>query len=317
MPSLPYYRRILAAYLGGGRSSLSFWHERPAVNERAFEKDSVEYYMTFEEKARYAGPFDDAGIPLLDYRGAIGRQYNPIAVAQYGLACFNYWKHNEFLKCADWLVHHLKPNAQGLPVWMHEFDWEYFQALRAPWYSGLAQGQGVSLLLRAYHVTRQGRYREAAASALTCLWTPVAQGGARFTDERGHEWIEEYITDPPTHILNGFLWALWGVWDWLRFVEATGPAKDLWEGSLATLEQNLLRFDAGYWSLYDLAPVGRKNVASLFYHRLHIVQLDVMHRLTGREVFQFFRDRWRGYARSPLKRRRAWWAKVLFKLRYY
>ncbi|MBU1694029.1 MAG: D-glucuronyl C5-epimerase family protein [Verrucomicrobia bacterium] len=317
MPTSSYYRRVLAAYLGRGRSHLSFWHEKPAVNERAFEKDSIEYYMTFAEKARYAGPFDDQGIPQLDYRGAIGRRYNPIAIAQYGLACFNYWKHAEFLNCADWLVRNLKPNSHGVPVWMHEFDWEYFRTLRAPWYSGLAQGQGVSLLLRAHRATEDTKYMNAAQEAFASLLKPVEDGGVLLMDPSGHGWIEEYITEPPTHILNGFLWALWGVWDWLRFVETKGPARELWEKSLATLEQNLPRFDAGYWSLYDLAPVGRKNVASLFYHRLHIVQLDVMYRLSGREVFRAFRDRWQGYADSAFKRHRAWLAKVMFKLTYY
>lgn len=317
MPSLSYYRRVLAAYVGGGRSQLSFWHETPEVNERAFEKDSIEYYMRFAEKARYAGPFDAQGIPLLDYRGAIGPQYNPIAIAQYGLACFNAWKHAEFLKCADWLAVNLRPNAHGLPVWMHDFDWEYFKPLRAPWYSGLAQGQGVSLLLRAFKVTGQAIYREAAAAAAKSLLTPVARGGVLFSDEQGHDWIEEYITTPPTHILNGFLWALWGGWDWMRWGHDPDSARVLWERSLQTLEQNLARFDAGYWSLYDLAPVGRKNVASWFYHRLHVVQLDVMHRLTGREGFRFFHDRWRRYAQSPLKRRRAWVTKAVFKLKHY
>jgi glycosyltransferase involved in cell wall biosynthesis len=47
--------------------------------------------MRFQAKAAYAGPFDGAGVPLLDYRGDIGSQHNPIAIAQYGLARFNRW----------------------------------------------------------------------------------------------------------------------------------------------------------------------------------------------------------------------------------
>src|SRR6266571_1733721 len=84
-----YWRRIRQAYLGGGTSQLSFWHESPEVNPNATPGTLGEYYMTFAAKADYAGPFDDDGIPLLDYRGALGRQYNPIAIAQYGLGNFN------------------------------------------------------------------------------------------------------------------------------------------------------------------------------------------------------------------------------------
>ena len=83
---LSYYKRVFQAYLGGGTSQLSFWHGTPEVNEAAFETDSPQYYMTFRGKANYPGPFDDKGIPMLDYRGVIGQQYNPIAIAQYGLS---------------------------------------------------------------------------------------------------------------------------------------------------------------------------------------------------------------------------------------
>lgn len=320
MPSFSYYRRILRVYLGGGRNPLSFWHEQPAVNERAFGNDPLPYYMTFDEKAKYAGPFDAQGIPLLDYRGRIGPRHNPIAIAQYGLACLNADNNQPALKCADWLLSELKPNRQGIPVWTHDFDWEYFKTLRAPWYSGLAQGQGISLLLRAARVTGDTRYDEAAQRAAVSLLTPLAAGGVLDVDSEGDWWIEEYVVDPPTHILNGFMWALWGVWDLLRF-EAAGAEhdriEDLWARSLATLEKNLARFDCGYWSRYDLAPLPLANVASPFYHRLHIVQLDVMHRLTGRPVFKSWHDSWSQYLDSPANRRRAWFAKAMFKLRHY
>ena len=320
MPSLDYYRRILPVYWGRGHSPLSFWHERPAVNERAFAADSIQYYMTFADKAKYAGPMDTDGIPLLDYRGSIGRQYNPIAIAQFGLASFNAGHHTAALKCADWLVAELKPNMRGIPVWMHEFDWEYFKTLRAPWYSGLAQGQGISLLLRAARASGSARYHAAAEKAAIALFTPIAQGGVLVVDEEGDWWIEEYVVDPPTHILNGFLWALWGVRDLLKMdcvAAKRVQIEDLWNRSLATLEKNLARFDCGYWSLYDLAPLPHANVASPFYHRLHIVQLDVMYRITDRVVFKTWRDRWAAHLRSPLKRARAWVAKAMFKLMHY
>jgi hypothetical protein len=58
-------------------------------------------------------------------------------------------------------------------------------------------------------------------------------------------------------------------------------------------------------------------LASPFYHRLHIVQLRVMHRLTGSEVFARFADRWEQYAASRINRARALVYKGAFKLLYY
>ncbi len=85
MPRLSYYRRIFSAYLLGGKSHLTFWHETPAENPNSTPAALGEYYMLFAEKADYRGAYDPSGIPLLDYHGHIGQQYNPIAIAQYGL----------------------------------------------------------------------------------------------------------------------------------------------------------------------------------------------------------------------------------------
>ncbi len=84
VPSLAYYRRIFSAYLLGGKSHLTFWHETPTENPNATPNELGEYYMLFAEKADYRGHYDASGVPQLDYHGAIGLQHNPIAIAQYG-----------------------------------------------------------------------------------------------------------------------------------------------------------------------------------------------------------------------------------------
>jgi hypothetical protein len=58
-------------------------------------------------------------------------------------------------------------------------------------------------------------------------------------------------------------------------------------------------------------------VASPFYHRLHIVQLRIMHRLTGEQKFAQVSDRWENYTRSRANRARAICYKSAFKLGYY
>src|SRR5260370_23999976 len=119
-----YYRRIFRAYLGSGRSQLTFWHETPEINPRAAADRLGEYYMQFREKADYAGHYDAAGIPMLDYTGVIGLQYNPIAIAQWGLANFNRFcdtgeegRWAKAMLAADWLCANLEQNAHGLSVW--------------------------------------------------------------------------------------------------------------------------------------------------------------------------------------------------------
>jgi hypothetical protein len=201
-------------------------------------------------------------------------------------------------------------------VWNHHFDWDYRDTLKAPWYSGLAQGQGVSLLLRAYAHTGESKYLQAAERAFAALTQPIAEGGVLFEDEEKDLWIEEYLVNPPTHILNGFVWALWGVFDFWR-ARADASAKEIFDRGVSTLVRNLSRFDTGYWSLYEQSGTRLKMLASPFYHRLHIVQLRVMANLTGVRVFSETAERWEGHARHRINRTRALIEKGAFKLLYY
>jgi heparosan-N-sulfate-glucuronate 5-epimerase len=320
---LHYYRRVFDAYLMPGKSQLTFWHETPQINLQAPLEHLGEYYMLFAEKADYGGHYDSSGIPMLDYHGRIGLQYNPIAIAQWGLGNYNLFcrsqetdRKKRFLAAADWLCSHLEQNRFGLWVWNHHFDWEYRTRLKAPWYSGLAQGQGLSLLVRAHKGTGVKSYLDAASRAFASFLHSTNEGGVAFTDDRHNLWFEEYIVSPPTHILNGFIWAAWGVRDY--FLSSTDTSvKHLFSEAVRTLRVNLDRYDLGFWSLYEQSGTLLPMVASPFYHQLHIVQLRVMHRLTGDEIFSQYADRWQAYARSRVKRARALCYKGAFKLGYY
>lgn len=318
---LAYLARVLRVYAHRGSGPLSFWYEQPEVNEQAF--GGVEYFMTFAGKARYKGPFDAAGIPLLDYQGDIGRQHNPIAIAQYGLARFNRWSTTRaeedrvaWTGVADWLARELRPNGHGVRVWMHDFDWPYRQLLRAPWYSGLAQGNGVSLLVRAAKATGGAAYADAAHAAFESLLRPVSDGGVLVTDARGDVWIEEYLVDPPSHILNGFIWALWGVYDYARWA-GSHAAERIFESCVNTIESALPEYDTGRWSLYELPAGGPPMLSSRYYHELHIVQLQILERITGIATFGSVSQRWQRYLDDPVKRTRALVGKAAFKLLHY
>jgi heparosan-N-sulfate-glucuronate 5-epimerase len=320
---LQYYRRIFNAYILPTKSHLTFWHDTPLANPRASAQQLGEYYMLFTEKADYPGHHDPDGIPMLNYRGRIGLQYNPIAIAQWGLGNYNLFcqtqsdqRKEKFLAASDWLCAHLESNSHGSWVWNHHFDWEYRSPLKAPWHSALAQGQGISLLLRAYRATAFAAYLEAAERAFAAFLTSTSEGGVTFTDAHGNLWFEEYIVSPPTHILNGFIWAAWGVFDYFLATQSS-TARDLFAKAVISLRANLDRYDLGFWSLYEQSGTLFPMLASPFYHQLHVAQLRVMHRLTGDEIFARVADKWEAYARSRAKRTRALCYKSAFKLCYY
>lgn len=318
-----YLRRVFAAYLGKGASQLTFWHGTPRVNTETDFKVPGQYYMPFIYKADYPGPFDKNCIPLLDYRGEVGRQYNPIAIAQYGLGHYNIYKKTKAKenfdiakKQADWLVNHLEKNRKGVDMWMHHFDWEYRDVLKAPWYSALAQGQGISLLVRLYEETKEEKYLRSADKAFISFEREVNDGGVIYTDRQGNIWPEETIVDPPTHILNGFMWALWGIYDYY-LVSRKENAKIIFNKAIKTLEDNLNKYDTGYWSLYEQSGTKLKMLASPFYHSLHVIQLKIMYELTGKDLFRDCAKRWEAYQENWYKRKKAFIYKAIFKILYY
>jgi len=323
MGRVAYLQRVFAAYLTRRKSQLTFWHGEPQLNQSFRPGILGEYYMPFTAKADYSGYYDDNGIPMLNYHGAVGLQYNPIAIAQYGLGNYNLYcrtgeeyRRAKFLTVADWLNKNLEETPHGTRVWYHHFDWEYRDKLRAPWHSALAQGQGISLLVRAHRETANDSYLTAAREAFDTFRKDVEEGGVAYTDDKGYRWFEEVIVAPPTHILNGFIWSAWGLYDYFLYT-GDQEGERLFNETVRTLRHNLSQFDAGFWSLYEHSGTRMKMLASPFYHSLHITQLRVMYKLTQEAVFERFAERWEAYRQSPLKRTVALIYKAIFKVLYY
>ncbi len=323
MGRLKYWKRIIQSYLLNNVSQLDFWHGEPKKNFDTDINKLSQYYMLFHNKALYDGNLDSNGIPMLNYHGHIGLQYNPIAISQWGLGNYNLWiknkqkeNYNKFIACSEWLVDNLVENEHGLWVWMHEFDWEYKETLKSPWYSGLAQGQGLSVIVRAWEETRDNKYRIACDRVYKSFETNITDGGVMYLDEKNQKWIEEYILDEPTHILNGFIWSIWGVYDYYLSFNSEN-VKCLFDEFISTIENELDSYDIGYWSLYELSENKIKMICSNFYHQLHIVQLDILYDISKKNKFKETSLKWARYSKNKLKKYFSLFHKIIFKVFYY
>ena len=184
--------------------------------------------------------------------------------------------------------------------------------LPPPWTCGMAQGQLASLLTRLHLATGEAAYADAARHALEPLRVPSSEGGAMGLLD-GSPFPEEYPTDPPSFVLNGAIFALWGFLDAGRGLGDDRAAED-WRRGLDTLTRCIARYDTGYWSRYDLYPHAVVNVASEGYHALHIVQLSAIQIVDPTPQIAVAIERFEGYRRSRLCRARAFAAKAAFRL---
>ena len=117
-------------------------------------------------------------------------------------------------------------------------------------------GQAISGLCRAFQLTNDPKYMEACKSALRTFDHEIAEGGVRFVDEKGYVWYEEVAVNPPAHILNGFIFALFGIYDYYRVTKDT-HALSLFNQGIRTLKDKLHLYDTGGIIRYDLLTKGQ------------------------------------------------------------
>jgi hypothetical protein len=286
-------------------------------------KNPYIYYLDFSEKLKYKGPFDKNGIPLLDYKGDIGIRYNPCAIAQYGLGALSHFaktksedSFKKFLSVAEWLSENLKKLSEKKDVysWLYDFDIEAY-SVKAPWQSALSQGQGISLLVRVHKITGIQKFAMKAEQAFQSFLINVENGGVRRELNNGVI-FEEVPSSKPSCILDGFIFSLFGLMD-LYVFGANPKAKEQSDAGSETLEKILPQYDMKFWSRADLYRDKPKMIASTFYHKLHIDQLNTLYRVTGRSIFKDYSERWNAYLESKLFLSAAVIYKALFKLLYY
>ena len=242
----------------------------------------------------YGGGFDVNGVPLC-LNGKNQPLYFPINILQYGFILHAEYtkeqsqaKLNSMLACLRQLEI-LKTENTETCAWYHLEEEEKYH-IPPPWASGMAQGEAISFYLRLYQITNDQRLLESAKKAYAFLKVDFKDGGVRRRDAGGNLWFEEYPTQVPTFVLNGFIYTLFGLYDLYRVTKDPEVYKDIQE-CLKTLEVNLPRFDAGYWSYYDLRD--RELVRYYYQKNVHVLQLDVLYELTDNDLFKRYADRWR------------------------
>lgn len=241
-------------------------------------------------------PRDEAGVLL----SSPSRSYHPIRIAQFALHRFGVWHHTadpsarrDMLEQAAWLRDR-QQDGECAGLYLFDFPWTKYGA-GAGWSSAMAQGEAISVLLRAHRLEPQGGFGDAAVRAAQPFRFEIARGGVVWRDG-ADVFFEEIANEHAPHVLNGCIYALWGVWELWK---TTGDAwlERLIEESTETLLRWLPRFDTGWWTLYSLllSAANRPHLATLKYHEFHIAQAHVLAKMFDRPTFEEAAQRWSVY----------------------
>ncbi len=218
--------------------------------------------------------------------------YFPVAIFQYGLGAFDLYLQTQdqsylqkFWQAINWAV----KNQEDSGAWNNFF----YIFPHAP-YGAMAQGEGASLLLRAYSLNGDFLYLTRAKQAIDFMLKPISEGGTAIEDTMGLV-LHEYTHLPP--VFNGWVFAWFGLYDLCKVSDESKYCGAL-DKSLSALKEYMPRFDSRTWSYYDTS--GR--VASPFYHKLHIALATVLFDITEDGLFAHYQKKWTSDNNNPFHR---------------
>ncbi len=258
------------------------------------------------------GPIDALGLPLFSLEKLnLGRGdvYHPTVIVQFGLAHYELYLRgqkdslDQVRRCCQWFEENLVWDSRRRFIgWPIPFAIK-FPRVPSGWWSGLTQGQIISLLLRLNALEPSERREKIIHLAVGAFLAPISDEGLISVLDSEKYFIEEAAHQPGIQILNGCLAGLYGLYEYLQIF--THPeVKEVFEKTLNGVEENLSAFDCGWWSLYSLGL--KFHWADKYYHRVHIEQLQTLGELWNRPAFIERARLWKQYDLSSFNHFRLW-----------
>lgn len=250
---------------------------------------------------------DEKGLPQLivavDYNGTKEWQHVPGNLANFALASHGRYimgkgTLEQFIDAADKLVELVGPD--GALRNNYRFR-HYSQPKEYPigWISGMDQGLALSVFHRAYTLTKDRKYLDAGERAYHFLMRAYPDGPRNTLADlnpslKSYIWFDEYLAEPNVYTLNGYMFTLFGLYDWSQ--TGSKEAGETFEKGLDSLEKMLPYYDLGFFSAYDLSfmtnPGQKEPHFGTGYHGLHAGQLKALYSITGRQELNRVADRW-------------------------
>jgi heparosan-N-sulfate-glucuronate 5-epimerase len=283
------------------------------LNSKSFITDAyfMDYSFALKNEAKHYNPKDVNGIPLSNYLNS-GKSYNPTRIASFCLAQFQRFlvegaivNKKIFLKVADWFTRF----DDGKFIYTIPYG-----ELTPPWMSCMSQGQGISVLVRAYNLTKEEKYLKIAKKAIIPFIEDIDKGGLRSKIENKFDFLEEFPFKKPRHVLNGFIYAIVGIYELSLVSEDVEKKVKL--DNLVKSASNFNLWCSDNWSTYDLhkSTKGRRNTATIIYQNVHITQFKYLEKIFPGYDFGDFASRLEQYYKNIFLRFNALKNKILYRI---
>lgn len=244
-------------------------------------------------------PVDHSGVAL--WRNKAGVEHDhPVFSAQYALAALSGYTRTgdeRYLQRALTNAEHLLDISQsdesGALWFPYRFPHQYYDVIMpVPWWSGMAQGQVLSLFTRISEMLpHEPQWRKNADAIFRSFdgWRALGKPWITTMDAHGCLWFEEYAGDvEPLLVMNGQIFALYGLYD---YIHLTGDphARDLFDGGATTVIRHIdtirVRGDYSYYCTRE-GYCQRPEWQNRSYHPIHIQQFRMLAEMTGDERFE-------------------------------
>lgn len=201
----------------------------------------------------------------------------------------------QIIDIADYFIQTVKHRSfQNIDfyVWEYPINWSY--SLKPGWISSMAQGKIAELFAVAYLCTNKMIYNEYMNKTINSFSVAVENGGILVEMPIG-QWYEEYAQDdvPSPLVLNGHIYAIQSL---KYLIPYNNQAEKLYDEGLKAIIDNIQKYDAVTWSMYDTVGTPANNV---YQQKLHVRQMKELYEDTGNEIFKYYYQKFHLQEFSP------------------
>lgn len=233
---------------------------------------------------------DDNGVYMYNMYGKL--VYHPVGMAQYCQQLINIYFRTNDRKCLEVLKAHAEKfigigvEIDGTILFPYVFDYNFNSRdlMKAPWYTAMAQGEILCVFSRLYELTGDKDYHETATKIFKSFSRFKGKYGQWVSciDKHGNLWLEEYPSEQPSHVLNGMIFAIFGIYDYYLINRGENELKML-KAAITTIKKNMDHYrnedNLSYYSM-------KYSVINPNYHPIHIKQLRLLHAISGIRDFE-------------------------------